>query len=153
MQNNLCVSVIVPVYNQEKYLNKSIPSILSQSYSNLDIVLVNDGSTDSSIDIIREYEKKDSRIQIVEKANGGLVDATLAGVAVAKGDLVCFLDPDDLIGKDFVKFFVENMSDECDFVSAGFYYENKGVLTPYNAYDLVKRIMIENNIKNYEEKE
>lgn len=132
MQNNICVSVIVPIYNQEKYLNKSIPSIMEQNYDNLDIVLVNDGSTDSSIDIIKAYAAKDNRIQIVEKNNGGLVDATLAGISVAKGDWVCFLDPDDLIGKNFVKFFVENISDECDFVAAGFYYENKGVLTPYN---------------------
>lgn len=132
MQNNISVSVIVPIYNQEKYLNKSIPSIINQSYNNLDIVLVNDGSTDSSIDIIKEYAEKDNRIQIVEKENGGLVDATLAGISAAKGDWVCFLDPDDLIGENFVRFFVENISDEYDFVAAGFYYENKGVLTPYN---------------------
>ncbi|MBE6718771.1 MAG: glycosyltransferase [Ruminococcaceae bacterium] len=150
MQNNICVSVIVPIYNQEKYLNKSIPSIINQSYSNLDIVLVNDGSTDSSIDIIKAYEAKDNRIRIIEKENGGLVDATLAGISAAKGDWVCFLDPDDLIGENFVKFFVDNISDECDFVSAGFYYENKGVLTPYNLmetrfYDREQLLLQRNN--------
>ena len=131
MKKDSLVSVVVPIYNQEKYLNKSIPSIISQTYENLDIILVNDGSTDTSISIIKEYAEKDSRVQVVEKKNGGLVDATLAGIAVAKGELLCFLDPDDLLGENFVKTFVESFTDDCDFVSAGFYFENKGVLSPY----------------------
>ncbi len=131
MKQDSLVSVVVPIYNQEKYLNKSIPLIINQTYKNLDIILVNDGSTDMSISIIKEYAEKDSRIQVVEKENGGLVDATLAGIAVAKGELLCFLDPDDLLGKNFVKTFVESFTDECDFISAGFYFENKGVLSPY----------------------
>ncbi len=131
MNQDLLVSVVVPIYNQEKYLNKSIPSIINQTYKNLDIILVNDGSTDTSINIIKEYAEKDSRIQVVEKKNGGLVDATLAGISVAKGELLCFLDPDDLFGESFVKTFVESFTDDCDFVSAGFYYDNKGVLSPY----------------------
>lgn len=131
MKNSL-VSVVVPIYNQERYLNKSIPSIINQTYKNLDIVLVNDGSTDTSINIIKEYAKKDSRIQVIEKENGGLVDATLAGISAAKGEFLCFLDPDDLFGENFVKTFVESFTDECDFVAAGFYYDNKGVLSPYN---------------------
>lgn len=131
MNQDLLVSVVVPIYNQEKYLNKSIPSIINQTYKNLDIVLVNDGSTDKSINIIKEYAEKDNRIQVVEKENGGLVDATLAGISVAKGEFLCFLDPDDLMGENFVKTFVESFTDECDFVSAGFYYDNKGVLSPY----------------------
>ncbi len=131
MKQDLLVSVVVPIYNQEKYLNKSIPSIINQTYKNLDIVLVNDGSTDTSLNIIKEYAKKDSRIQVVEKENGGLVDATLAGVSVAKGELLCFLDPDDFFGENYVKTFAESFTDDCDFVSAGFYYDNKGVLSPY----------------------
>lgn len=131
MDKSSLVSVVVPIYNQEKYLNKSIPSIINQTYENLDIILVNDGSTDTSIDIIKEYAKKDSRIQVIEKENGGLVDATLSGISVARGDLLCFLDPDDLFGENFIKTFVDNFTDKCDFVSAGFYYDNKGVLSPY----------------------
>ena len=131
MKQDLLVSVIVPIYNQDKYLNKSIPSVLNQTYSNLDIVLVNDGSTDSSIDIIREYANQDSRIQIVEKENGGLVDATLAGIEASKGELLCFLDPDDFLGHNYIKILTEGFTENCDFVAAGFYYENKGVLTPY----------------------
>ena len=131
MKQDLLVSVVVPIYNQEKYLNKSIPSILNQTYSNLDIVLVNDGSTDSSIDIIREYANQDSRIQIVEKKNGGLVDATLAGICASKGELVCFLDPDDFLGSKYINVLVENFTDDCDFVAAGFYYDNRGIFSPY----------------------
>ena len=131
MDKSLLVSVVVPIYNQERYLNKSIPSIINQTYENLDIILVNDGSTDTSINIVKEYAKKDSRIQVIEKGNGGVVDATLEGIFAAKGDLLCFMDPDDLLGENFVKTFVESFTDECDFVSAGFYYDNKGVLSPY----------------------
>lgn len=131
MSNHQCVSVIVPIYNQQSYLNESIPSILEQSYQDLEILLVNDGSTDDSPELIRSFARQDSRIRIIEKENGGLVDATLAGINAATGAYICFLDPDDLIGKDYVKTFMDHMTEACDFVAAGFYYENKGVLRPY----------------------
>ena len=131
MEQAAYVSIIVPIYNQEAYLDISIPSLIDQSYKNLQIILVNDGSTDTSPQILRHYAAQDSRIVIVEKENGGLVDATLAGISVADGEYLCFCDPDDLVGKNFVRTFVENMTDACDFVAAGYYTENKGILTPY----------------------
>lgn len=129
MYTGKSVSVIVPIYNQEQYLDLSIPTLLNQSYHNLDIVLVNDGSTDKSTEIIRRYADQDNRIQIIDKPNGGLVDATLAGVQAAKGEFICFLDPDDLLGADFVQVFMDAMTDNCDFVAAGIYYDNHGVHT------------------------
>lgn len=150
MLKKQCVSVIVPIYNQEKYLPKSIPALLSQTYGELDVVLVNDGSTDASLEMIRRYAACDARIQIVNKENGGLVDATLAGIHAAKGEYLCFLDPDDLAGPDFVRNFMDHMTDDIDFVSTGFYYDRQGVLEPYHL--LENRQYSESELREYREK-
>lgn len=96
------VSVIVPVYNVERYLAPCLDSIRNQSYPDLEIVCVNDGSTDRSRDILSLYEQVDSRIKIVDKINGGLSSARNAGVHAASGDVVCFVDSDDMITRDAV---------------------------------------------------
>ena len=89
------ISVIVPVYNQEKYLEECIESIINQTYKNLEIILVDDGSTDDSLKICKKYKKIDKRIKIVEKENGGLSTARNAGLAIATGDYIMFCDSDD----------------------------------------------------------
>ena len=107
MHENVMVSVIVPVYNQEDYLNVSIPSILNQTYSNIEVVIVNDGSTDQSANIIKKYEKIDRRIKVITKKNGGLVSASVTGVRNSEGKYICFLDPDDYYGKNFIKTMLQ----------------------------------------------
>lgn len=89
------VSVIVPIYNVESYLPECISSICSQTYKNIEIILVDDGSPDMCGRICDEFAKKDSRIVVIHKENGGLSDARNAGLMVAKGDLLCFVDSDD----------------------------------------------------------
>lgn len=131
MQQSACVSIVVPIYNQEKYLDAAIASLTGQTYSNLQIVLVNDGSTDTSSAILHRYASADRRIELIEKPNGGVMDATVVGIQAARGEYICFMDPDDLLGKDYVSTLMEHMTPDCDFVAAGFYYEKKGVLTPY----------------------
>ena len=91
------ISVIVPVYNVADYLHKCLDSILCQSYNNLEIILVNDGSTDDSSSICRECKDRDNRVILIEKENGGLSSARNAGLAVAKGEYVGFIDSDDWI--------------------------------------------------------
>ncbi len=125
------VSIIVPIYNQEKYLRKSIPCLLKQTYSNIQIVLVNDGSTDQSDAIIKEYQSMDNRIKAIKKQNGGLIDATINGAQASDGDYIAFLDPDDYVGKDFIERFVKELDQDYDFVAAGFYYDKCGSLSPY----------------------
>ena len=132
MTREIKVSIVVPIYNQEKYLNISLPSVIGQSYRNIEIVLVNDGSTDNSIQIIREFEKHDRRIIVLEKENGGLVDATIYGLEHVSGDYVCFLDPDDRIGQDYIETFVSNIVGEEDFIAAGFFYEKSDEIIPYH---------------------
>ena len=97
------VSVIVPVYNTEKYLRKCLDSILGQSYQNLEIILVDDGSTDKSGDIIDEYQKKDGRVVTIHKKNGGQSSARNLGIKNASGEFIGFVDSDDEVDVDFVK--------------------------------------------------
>ena len=103
MQNNILVSVVVPVYNVEKYLSRCIDSISRQSYSNLQIILVDDGSKDNSAVICDEYSKKDTRISVIHKTNGGLSDARNVGIDNAKGDYICFIDSDDFVRETYVE--------------------------------------------------
>ena len=91
------VSVIVPVYNSEKYLKRCLDSIIAQTYNNLEIIIVNDGSTDNSTDIIREYKKKDNRIKEINQKNQGCVIARLNGIKESTGQYCMFVDSDDWI--------------------------------------------------------
>ncbi len=97
------VSVIVPIYNVEKYLKKCIESIIRQTYQQLEIILVDDGSTDSSPQICDEFLKLDDRIKVIHKKNGGLSDARNAGLDIAKGDYYAFIDSDDYISIDNIE--------------------------------------------------
>ena len=96
------VSVIVPVYNMEKYIGKCLDSILRQTLSELEVVIINDGSTDSSLAIIQEYQKKDDRIVVIDKANAGVGAARNDGINAATGDYIAFVDPDDMYASDDV---------------------------------------------------
>ncbi len=103
------ISVIVPVYNVEKYLRECLNTILCQTYSNLEIICVNDGSTDKSREILEEYSKKDCRIKIVDKENGGLSSARNAGMKVATGEYISFIDSDDWIDKTMIEKLYNSM--------------------------------------------
>lgn len=98
------VSVIVPVYNVNQYLVKCLESIINQIYENLEIILVDDGSTDNSGIICDEYSKKDKRIKVIHKENGGLSDARNAGIEIAKGEYLTFIDSDDFIAEDYIEY-------------------------------------------------
>lgn len=104
------VSVIVPVYNVEKYIKRCICSIINQSYKNLEIILVDDGSKDNSGSICDDYAKQDNRVKVIHKDNGGLSDARNAGIEIAKGKYLCFVDSDDYIDKEFVQTLYDDMA-------------------------------------------
>ncbi|MCR8685715.1 glycosyltransferase family 2 protein, partial [Campylobacter ureolyticus] len=95
----------VPVYNVEKYLKKCIQSIINQTYKNLEIILVDDGSSDNSGKICDEFAQKDNRIKVIHKTNGGLSDARNAGLDGMSGEWVSFVDSDDFISP----YYVENL--------------------------------------------
>lgn len=96
------ISIIVPIYNVEKYLTTCIDSILRQDYNNIEVILVDDGSPDNCPAICDEYLKKDSRIEVIHKKNGGLSDARNAGLAIAKGEYITFIDSDDYVAENYI---------------------------------------------------
>lgn len=102
--NNPLISVIVPVYNVEKYLERCLQSILLQTYSNFELLLINDGSTDNSGNISNYFASLDKRIKVIHKLNGGLSDARNTGLDIAKGSYVLFVDSDDWVEKDMIEF-------------------------------------------------
>ncbi len=102
------ISIIVPIYNQERYLEKCLQSILYQSFQDFELVLVNDGSTDASLKIMKKYnDHYPSKIKIINKENGGLSSARNAGLEKATGKYVTFIDSDDYIDKDYLKTLIE----------------------------------------------
>lgn len=119
------VSVIVPIYNVEKYLEKCINSLLSQTLEDIQIILVNDGSKDNSGNIAKEYEKNNkNRIIYVEKENGGLSDARNYGLKYATGDFVAFLDSDDYIEKNaYEEMYNKAIEENADYVECDFIWE------------------------------
>src|SRR5699024_6485655 len=98
------ISVIVPCYNVEEYLPKCVESILNQTYRNLEIFLVNDGSLDRSGEICDEYVVKDTRIKVIHKENGGLSDARNVALDIMTGEYVTFVDSDDYVAEDYVEY-------------------------------------------------
>ena len=100
---NELITVVVPVYNVENYINKCIDSILDQTYKNLEIILVDDGSEDNSGIICDEYKKKNSNITVIHKVNGGLSDARNAGINIAHGKYIAFIDSDDFIDNRMIE--------------------------------------------------
>lgn len=118
MQNNDVkhmdlVSIIVPVYNVEQYLHECVDSILAQTYKNIEVILVDDGSPDRCPQICDEYKKIDSRIRVIHKANGGLSDARNAGICAANGEYICFCDSDDILSPHFVHTLMDIAEKNC----------------------------------------
>ena len=104
------ISVIVPVYNVKKYVGKCLDSILKQKYENLDILVIDDGSTDGSSEICDRYAAKDKRVRVFRKKNGGLSDARNFGLRKAKGNIVAFIDGDDFVKEDYISAMYEVMA-------------------------------------------
>jgi len=116
------ISVIIPVYKVEEYLDRCVSSVVNQTYKNLEIILVDDGSPDRCPEMCDEWAKKDLRIKVIHKENGGLSDARNAGMKIISGELVAFLDSDDWLHPDFYKSLFDAMVEfdcdiaECDYV-------------------------------------
>lgn len=103
------ISVVVPVYNMEKYLSRCLDSLLAQTIEDFEILLIDDGSTDSSADICKEYTKKDHRIIYVYKENGGLSDTRNAAIKIAKGEYITFVDSDDYVHSTYLEYLLSLM--------------------------------------------
>lgn len=112
MSNTPLISVIVPVFNAQRFLPKCIGSILNQSYKNLEVLLIDDGSTDKSLEICKKYEQKDSRVVFISQENGGVSSARNNGLRRANGEYICFVDSDDWIPRKSIQVLYEAVSAE-----------------------------------------
>ena len=133
------ISIVVPVYNIEKYIGKCIDSIISQTYQNYELILVDDGSKDDSSNICDEYAKNNENIVVIHKSNGGLSDARNAGINKATGDYVIFVDGDDFIkDNECLKYLVSELQkEEVDLLQYKMihYYENTEKMVGLRDYD------------------
>ena len=135
MNNQPLISIIVPVYNVENYLDRCVESIVNQTFGSIEIILVDDGSTDRSGLICDEYANKDSRIKVIHKANGGLVSARKAGLKSAVGKYVSNLDSDDWIENDAYEYIAKVLERfRVDMVCCSFYKEYEGIIEDRQEY-------------------
>lgn len=153
MNSNKLVSIIVPIYNVEQYLEKCVCSILNQDYNNLEVILVNDGSTDKSLEICKKLQKKDNRIKIINQKNLGVSSARNNGFYYSKGDYICFIDSDDIIEIDMVSTLVKLLQEnECEVANCNIhiiekdkternFYKN-GNIKIYNSSELKKYFLL-----------
>lgn len=149
-EKSLYISVIVPVYNTEKYLRKCIRSIINQTYRNLDIILVDDGSTDASGKICDEAAENDSRVRVIHKENAGLVSARRSGVSIAEGEYITYVDSDDYIEADTYERIINSLAhSDVDIIAYGLVEDYGDHLVPkknqfepgtYDKTELVNRV-------------
>ena len=141
------ISIIIPIYNAEKYLNECLKSIQQQTFSDFEVLMVDDGSKDSSAEICTTFERDDSRFHYVHQENAGVSVARNTGLARAKGEWISFVDADDTVDENFLQEML-NQSDGVDLVSCDFTSDNsnlgsKGSVTLKNKYDFLKDIIYE----------
>lgn len=135
------ISVIVPVYNVEKYLIRCVDSILGQTYKNLEIILVNDGSTDESGKMCDRYAKENENIKVVHRKNGGLAAARNSGLDIATGDYIAFVDSDDWIDSDMYEWMLSLATENnADIVRCGYYIDKEGE-KPIPAYECTGKLL------------
>lgn len=152
------ISIIIPVYKVEEYLNKCIDSVINQSYKNLEIILVDDGSPDNCPQICDEYSRKDNRIKVIHKKNGGQSEARNCGLDIAKGKYIGFVDSDDYIKEDMFEILYKNMINYdadislCNIIKikkkSNENVENYDEIEIYNSSDSIKQLL-KQHITNY----
>lgn len=145
------ISIIVPVYNIEKYLNECIESIINQTYKNLEILLIDDGSKDNSGNICDQYAKIDSRIKVIHKENGGLSNARNRGLEVATGEYLMFCDSDDLFTPNACELLYNEIeSKNADYVIGNYQNCNEdGTLWNNPVFDKIKFLNFKLSIRDY----
>ena len=122
--NNPAISIIIPVYNAENYLRRCIDSVLSQSFTDFELILVDDGSNDKSPQICDEYASQDTRVRVIHKANGGVSAARNDGLDIAKGEYITFIDSDDWVERDYLSTLSNYRDYDIVFFSHRLIYED-----------------------------
>lgn len=139
------VSIIVPIYNAEKKIEKSINSLINQSYKNIEIILIDDGSTDESLEICEKLKNKDDRIKVYSKKNGGVSSARNYGISKSNGKYICFVDSDDTVENDFCEILVKKIEKDNSDLSCCYY----NVINNDNMDKITKNIYKNNSDNKY----
>lgn len=137
---NKLITIIIPVYNTEKYLNKCIQSVINQSYIDLEIVLINDGSVDNSLNIINKYAKLDNRIVVINKSNTGQGESRNIGINNAKGEYIFFLDSDDYLDRCCLENLISyNQKMDCEIIvyNGNGFLDETGVINDEPYFNIV----------------
>ena len=156
------LSIIIPAFNIEQYISRALDSLINQSYKNIEVIVVNDGSTDSTGGIIDSYVKKDNRIKVIHKNNEGVSIARNTGIHLAKGDYIGFVDGDDTVDDDMFETLIKNAIDyNADISHCGYkmvfpsrtdYYYNTGDIVIQDNQeglkDLLKADRVEPSLNN-----
>ena len=158
-KNNILISIIVPIYNTSEYLEKCLNSILNQTIKEIEVICINDGSTDISLEILKKYQKKDNRIIIINQTNKGVSAARNAGLDIAKGKYIGFVDSDDYITPDMYKeMYNKIIKYQTDIVVCNYYTDkNNSISIRSNKKDYIiktkskyiKELLEDDNIQNY----
>ena len=158
-ESSVLVSIIVPVYNMSLYLKKCLDSICGQTLEQIEIICVNDGSTDNSLDILKEYAKKDKRIIVVSQENQGLSAARNTGLDIARGEYIGFVDSDDYISKDMYLYLYNDIrKNDADIAICSYYikYDDSVIVIIKhddcvidNEKDYIKELLKDDYIQNY----
>ena len=130
---NQKISIIVPIYNAESTIKRCIESLQIQTYDNIEIILVNDGSFDKSLDICQQYSILDERIKVIDKKNGGVSSARNAGLEMVTGELIMFCDSDDWVEPNWCQILLSKYEPNSLSMS-GVYVEGKQAFYPYKEY-------------------
>ena len=153
------ISIIVPVYNVKAYLERCLDSICGQTYQNLEIIIVDDGSTDGSGEFCDEYARLDNRVKVIHQANGGQSVARNKGLSVAKGEFLGFVDADDWIDEDMYEFLYQLiLKNHADIAVCSHYIEKQGktraryssgVKTVFSRDEAIRALVVDKRVRNY----
>lgn len=157
MLNNLLVSVIIPIHNSEKYIGKCVDSIINQTYTNWELLLIDDASTDKSGEICKRYAEKDQRIKYYLKDHGGSADTRNKGLDLANGDYLYFADSDDYCERDLLETIIKCIEQtHADMVVFGYYRHKNGLKSQYvyeggeiTSEKVLESLLVDSNIGNY----
>lgn len=149
---NDLISIIIPVYNVQEHLNHCLNSVIKQTYTNLEIICINDGSTDNSLNILQKYSQKDNRIKIINKQNGGLSSARNAGLKAFTGEYVFFLDSDDYIHPQTIEILYNGITSTKTQISECNYITINKKINSFEHYDKISFKKIKNPLKAFSER-
>ncbi len=141
------LSIIVPVYNTEEYLRMCLDSLLNQNFDRYEIICINDGSKDNSLSVLLEYEKKNSKIRVVNQKNGGVCNARNKGIDVASGKWIWFVDSDDYIPFNCLNYLALQLDDKIDYLAFDYCKVDKIQSDYFNVETVFKRIYMNSTIE------